>query len=454
MARNPYLAAYRLRRRHRLQTVGGWVGLAQAAVPLLVALLLVPFVEPVFLGFLYLPASDWGGGFEAVGDRAGLLLVAVTALDVFSALIRSPDRAVLDLHPVDPGAVVVFEVVRVIRERAWLPIGLLLVLLPVARVAPGAWLLLAGLVFGCWALGLAASTLTHLAAVEVAESETFAPLLDLVRGHNPRSQAAFIYAPGAVLAAAAGAVLAAGWGLRTGWQGQPAAYALLVVPYLAAAVSWWPVRRLAGRAWFRASAVLADIDARYAALEGRGEEARRVYLDWVVRFLPVDLGRYVLKDLRHGWRGRRAWITGPWLGGLVGLAASWSAAHSAPAAAAGIAVACVWLFAAIGAVLDRDDPPFLVHWMPAPPRARAAARWIVLAAWGQGAVWLPFLGVWLRHGIGPALGLFGTVCLSVAVAVPVAWACGRSRAWGPWLYGPVAALAVAATAAWTVGGPT
>ncbi len=447
MSRNPYLSSYRLQQRHRARVVGWWVVWAQALLPIGVAALLVPFVEPVFLGFLLLPPAQWGPGLEGLAQRAGLLLVAVLALEVYTALIRSPDRAILDLHPVDAGQVATFEVVRVARERAWLPVGIGVAFSPIALASPSAWGLLMVAVAGAYALGLTASAMMHLLAVQVSESERWAPLLDLLRGRNPRAQAAFLYAPGMVLAAAGSLTLLAARGVGAGWHGRPAALLLLALPFVAALAAWVPVAGLARQGWFRASTVLADIDARWAALEGRSEESHRVYLDWVVRWLPAATARYALKDLRHGWRGRRAWVTGPWLVGLVGLFAGWSVDPGAPAAATLVVVAGAWGFAAVGAVLDRDDPPFLSRWLPAEPGPRLAARLLALALWGQGTLWLPFFAVWLRHGLGAALGLLGFGAASLLLAVPVAAICGRSRAWGPWLYVPAAVLLGAATAA-------
>ena len=40
--------------------------------------------------------------------------------------------------------------------------------------------------------------------------------------------------------------------------------------------------------------------------------------------------------------------------------------------------ASVWLFAAVGVLLDRDDPPFLQAWLPGRPAPVALARLVVL----------------------------------------------------------------------------
>ena len=87
-------------------------------------------------------------------------------------------------------------------------------------------------------------------------------------------------------------------------------------------------------------------------------------------------------------------------------------------------------------------------------RLRQGARYkvtvagLVLLLWTHAVVWLPFLALWLRHGFAQAITLIGVGVASLLVAVPLAALAGASRAWGPWLYGPVAVIAATATAAW------
>ncbi len=451
MARNPYLAAYRRQARNR-RRAGGLLGdLGRLGLGLVAAAFLVPLVRPIFLGFLDLGPDHWALGIEGVTVRAGLLLVAVLALDLYTALIRSPDRAVLDLYPVDPGQVVAFEAIRVAEERAWVLVLLALLLGPIGwEGAWAAWGLSMIVLAGAYAVGVTASAMMFLLAIEIAESPRWSGLLDLLRGHNQRAQAAFIWAPGLVLAAAGGLVALASWGLAQGWEGQPLAFAALALPFGGAVLAWIPVPALARKSWFRASAVLADIDARYAALE-EYEEGQRAYLDWVVRFLPRGLGRYLLKDLRHGWRARRAWILGPWLVGVGAALAAWAPAPTAPDSAAAVVAAGVMLFAMVGVRMEQDDPDFLRRWMPLAPGPTALARALAVLLWSQGCLWLAVLAALIRHGAAGATTVLGTGLLAMAIAVPLAILCRRLRGWGTWVYGPFAAVLGAALLAWRLG---
>jgi hypothetical protein len=446
VSRNPYLAAWRTRRRNQQRAEGFATTVARWAGPAVAAVLLVPLFRPVFLAFLDDPERH-ALGVEGVLQRVGIAMIAILTLDVYTALIRGPDRAVLDLWPVDAAQVATFEIVRVAWERAWLLPAAALLLSPIgAEASWGLYGLGLACVAGAWTLGLCASAMVHLLAVDVAESPEWAPILDVIRGHNPRPQAAFLYAPGVVLAGSGGLVLVSAWGVRAAWTGQPLAAILLLLPFAGAAAALVPVAGIARRSWFRASAVLADIDARYAAVE-RPEEAHRVYLDWAVRWLPKGVATWALKDLRHGWRARRGWITGAWLAGVGAAMVGWAGDPAAAARAAAVVAAAAWGTATIGVLMERDEPAFLRAWLPPGGLPRRLARLVVIAGWVQGAIWPAALAVGLRHGTSG----FGLVVLSgllsAIVAAAAATALGQLRDRAVWVYGPLAAVAAAATAA-------
>ena len=450
MVNNPYVAALWRRRRNQRAVEGPLSVVGRWAPPVLSVAILVPLFRAAFLSFLDGAPEDLGQGMEGVLTRLGIAIVALLAIDTYSALIRGSDRAILDLHPVDAADVAAYTMVRVALERAWVLVAAGVLLLPVARVSVGLWALGAAFALGTFILGLTASAMVHLLAVDVAESERWAPLMELVRGSIPRAQAAFVYAPGVVLAGTGLLIAAAARGVRLASEAEPLGFALVVAPLALSAVCWRAVPELARRTWFRASAVLADIDARYGVLLGP-EEARHVYLDWAVRYFPVRLRPFALKDLRHGWRSRRAWITGSWIGGAAAFAAGWTGGSDADARALAALCALVWGFAALELALERDEPAFLEVWLPR-GTARSLARFLVLALWFQAVVWPPVMGVLVRHGVASAAFILGYGELSVGLAVVVAMVCTGLRERAAWVYGPLAAVAAAATAAVLVGG--
>lgn len=448
---NPYSRAWARSRANR-RRVEPWADPARLAIGVATTLALIPLARPVFLGFLDLSPDRLGEGAESVVARVVLAIIAILTLDMYTALVRGPDRTVLEILPVDGAAIARAELARVAWDRAWIGLVAIALLVPIAREASIAlWALCAAVVVGAFALGLAASAVVHLAAVDAATSEAWAPLLDALRGHNPREQAAFIYAPGIVLAFAGAIALAATHGIRVVWDGNPAGYALIALPLPAAAAFASMISGLAARTWAKASPVLADIDARYASIE-RPEDARRVYLEWAVRFLPASVGRYALKDLRHGWRGRRSWITGAWIAGILAAFAGWSGDPGAPARSAAVVVVAVFVVAGVSVVLERDEPPFLRVWLPDGGLSRRAGRAIALILWLQGCAWPAIAAAALRHGSTGALHVAAGAGAAIVVATAAAIACGalRDRAW--FVYAPIAAIAAASLGAVFAGG--
>lgn len=450
---NPHRNARRLIRAHRRAERGAVANALQAVVPLVAGLLVAPLFRPVFLHFL--DGHDPGGeGLFGVLIRVSLVVISLLAIDTYGVLIRSPDRSTLAILPVEPGEVAVEELADVARARAWVILVAAILLAPIGlEVGIGVWLGSVGVVFGAFAAGLTVSAATHLLAVGAADNPRLAGLLDLLRGSNPREQAAFLWAPGLALAVASLPVALAIEGVRRFSQGEPLALVALVLPLAMAAFAFSRVPGLAQRGWFQASAVLADIDARYAMVE-EAEEATAAYLDWMPRFLPDRVALYALKDLRQGWRARRSWISGAWGVGLLAAMASWSADAASPGRALAIGVLGIWLMGVVGVLMERDEPDFLRAWLPSGGSARSLARGVVLCAWLQPAVWLPVVVLSIRHGLGQALtGLLLGQCAVFGAAL-LAVLCMRLRDRGVLAYGPIAAVAGSALAlVATRGGP-
>ncbi len=415
--------------------------LRDLGLPLVALLLLVPLVRALFLGVLDQSSELWPGALAQVALRFAFLVVGWLSLDTYTALIRGEDRAVLAILPVDPGHVVVAALSRVARRRWTLVPACGLLLLPVALA--GAWVVWAQMVAflaGAWALGVTVSAAVHLGAVQLAEDPRAEPLLDLVRGNTPRAQAAFLYAPGAALLLGGGLLAQ----VSHAFTAAPiAAAAWLAVPFVASAAVASQLPRLGRASWFRATAVLAEIDARYAALTDP-DEGQRVYLDWAIRGLPAAVRRYALDDLRHGWRARRTGITGAWLVGLAGVAAAWTADPSGPARAWVVAMAGIWLCASNGVLLADDEPPFLRVWLPRRGGAAQAGRAAALFLWLQPCVVLPSVAVALRHGAPAAGAVLVGGQVAVLGATALSLLCGRLADRGMAVYGPVAAVFAAA----------
>ncbi len=388
---NPYWKLSRRLAANRRVVHGWWRESLHSVWPLAIGAALYPWWRPVFLGFLEGSPKLWPAGTESLLQRAAVLIIGGLALEVYSALIRSPDRAVQELHPVHPAEVVLFELQRIAWRRVPWAIAISAGLWPLIAVNPslGGGAVVA--VWGYFAAGLTVSAAVHLFAVELADSPEWAPFLDRIRGVNPRAQAAFLYAPGAALGIAGLAAFGAASAVKDG------SWILLAGPYLLAGAAALTLRQRANRAWFRASAILADIDARYAMLT-LPEEGRKVYLEGIVKRLPISWRPFALNDLRRGWRARRSWISGAWIAGFSGAWLTWGPEVSDTVAAFGWLVAGIWGVGAVGFVLEKEEPYFLSQLIPW-STVRWASRSLVVFLWLIPMV-VPASLAAQRHGLG------------------------------------------------------
>jgi hypothetical protein len=387
-------------------------------------------------------------GPEAVGavcTRVALVAFVWGALAAYDALIRAPWRAALHLHPVDPAAVALAGLWHERRAAAAVACGLGALGWPLAASGQfSAFVGLFAVAGGGVVLGLGASAVACLGAVAMAEDPRFAPYLDALRGNNPRAQAALLYAPGAALLGSGWLLVGASAGGAAVAAGDLRGVAPLIAPWIAAGAAMAAVPALARKTWFEASGVLAEIQARYDALE-RPEEARAVFLDWTVRWLPASVAPHALRDLRSGWRGHRGHLSVAWLFGLGGAWVAWSDDPAVVAEAAGVAALGMWAVAAVALRLFEDEGAFLTWWTPLDGWTPSLGRMYAVFQWVGPCAWAPVLAIAARAGVGAAAGValaLAAVGLSAAGAVTVSG--GRSSR--PVLtYGAVAAIGAAAS---------
>ncbi|MCB9681430.1 MAG: hypothetical protein H6733_08150 [Alphaproteobacteria bacterium] len=447
-----YRAVYRTVRRREAAAQGLAARGLRALLFVAVTVALLPLVQPVFLAFLDEAPSTWADGLAGAWGRAGLLLLAVAGLSAHGTVLRGPARAALSLHPVDPAAVTRVELEAAARGLVPLVAATAVLALPIARTAGIVpWALGVAVVAGAAALGLVAGALALLGAIAVAEDPRWAPLLDGVRGNNPRPQAALIYALAPSTLIGGWLVMAAADGAVALGQGRLAGAVWVALPWIAAAIGLGGVPSLARRTWFPASAVLAEVRARYDAVE-HPEEARRVYLDWTVRWLPDGVGRLALLLFRYGWRARRAVVSALWLAALGAVAAGWTDADGGPLRAGLVAAIGAWWVGSLAVFQARDEPQFLGVWLPRPPAlALAATAWCVVA-WALGPALVGAAAVAVRVGPGAAVITLGVAVGHAAVAGGAASVCARWRGRGLAPYVAGAVLAGAGTAAALLGG--
>ncbi len=436
MARNPYAEAHRKQRRHRWRAhpwEAAWPWLA----PVLLGLLAAPLARPILFWFEARGPEHFAPGLAGLCLRLGLALCGAGILVVHEQVVRGPERRILDPHPVEPGALTTAIGRRLLRATSGLAVGGLLLLLPLAL--QGLWLALglaSAVLIGGWLSGLALGFLAQLGAVWVAREPSMKGLLDLIRGSSPPMQAALIWAPGLAIAASGGALVGATSGLQAVLEGQALGALGLAGPPLLAVAGWALVPALARRTWYEATTVVAEVDAAWAQVEDP-EAARRVYLEWGVRWAPSALRPHLLRALRQGWRARRSWVTGAWGLGFLAAVAGWTASADAAPRALLVAGSAVAVLAALAIRMETGDPPWLGRALGLRRDHLVAARIIAVLAYLQGAILPAFAAVWLRRGTEAfaLLGLLEGLAVVCAVASSALSLAGR-RAW--FAYPPLA----------------
>lgn len=431
--RNPYRAVFTTLSQRRPERWRWWL-------PVLASVAAAPLARPVLLSFL--EQGAWVAGLEAVTLRLGALMAAAMALHTYTDLVRSPDRAVLDAHPVEPRSLLRAIALRTARQRSYLPVVGAVLLAPVLQVRGVVpWAGGVGVVLGAWMAALGVGFAVHLGAVWAGLSPGLAQALDLVRGDNPRMQAALIYAPGAALLVVTIAVVFSAAGLSYALTGRPDGWAFLLIPPALGGVGWALAGPLAEHYYVRATALLTEVDGLVSGVDS-AEEDRVVYLEWLARGRPE-----LLRQLRQGWRSYRTWALGAWGLGLLGVLGAWSAEPGLDGRLTSVVGGCALLFTLLPPQLAKGDPEWLdaalgTH-RPRVDRARAA----VAVLYAQGAVVPPLAAGLVRHGVdclAPLLWVEGVLVGLAVVSAALSRRLGERAAWG---MGPLALVVWAALTA-------
>jgi hypothetical protein len=387
---------------------------------LVLGLVLAPVGERVIGPALAGVGEPWPI-LSALWLRLGVVLLTAAALRANDVVLRSPTRAALELLPVRADLLVVAELREAGRVGGRWVLVVWLAALPVAwHVSVEAWIYGLATLMLASTFGLVAGAASLLGAVGAAESPAWAGLLDAVRGNNPRPQAALIWAMAPVAAGGATLIAGAAEGSARLAAGEVGGAAWLLGFALVGAALRTLAVRLAPRWWFVASVVLAEIRARYAAVE-TAEEARRVPMEHWVAWAPARVAPWLRLELRAGFRAHRSWLSAAWLGVLAAAFTVWTPDRSAPWRAGvwlGAAAWCASMAAVRGAL---DEQGFLTAWLGGGGERRAA-RALAVIAW-----WTPLLLVGLlpglRHGLAGVAAMAasgaavaGLGALSTAVA--------------------------------------
>ena len=273
--------------------------------PMRVPLLLVQvvFVVVIILSIreplsIYL-LSNTSQRLEQLLLRTSALLVALMALQTYTGIVRHPERNIFGVHPILSVPFLYSVALEQVKGSLlwWLTaVGIW----SAVSMSWFPWILLC--LTSAWIGGIGVGYGVHLGSVWAARSPNIAPVLDMLRGQNPKEQAAFIYAPGVALGLMGLSLLFSTGATRLVIEGQHKLAPWILLPLGVGVVGWLVALRLAPTYLLRASMILVDIDAHWNSLED-GDQEDGVYLDWLATDKP-----HRLRLLRNSWRLHR-WVT-------------------------------------------------------------------------------------------------------------------------------------------------
>ncbi len=412
----------------------------RAVVPVLAALLAGFLLRGSLFSFLQ--QGDIARGAAGAALRVSMVVLGVLALRQYTDLVRGPDRAVLDCHPIQPRLLLMALAQRSLVTELPVLLAGLAVQTPVLMAGQHtAFAAGAALVAGTWLAALTVPYGVYLGAVWAARSPAMEALLEAARGDNAPMHAALLYAPG-IVAGVVGFPLSQSAlvveGILGGWTG--GWIWLLLLPGLGAAGLACSLP-LADRYYVSTTALLTEIDGQYAGI-AEAEESGHVYLEWTATGRPE-----LLRALRQA--GRRLWpySVGAWTGGALAALAAWTD----PGGEAGWMLLLVTggavLIGTMPAALAAGDPAWLDRALGLSPTRVGMARAAAAVLYAQGLVVLPLLARVVRQGVGTLVPLLLAELLVAATALLSAAAAARLGARSGWVVGPLALVLWAAALA-------
>lgn len=362
-------------------------------------------IKPIFLE---LWQSNLAESIESLLFRLAALITSAMALHTYSSVVRSPEHEIISIHPI-LGQRFLWHVLEETIRTTWIWwVGGAVFLYPLVELGEyTAYVLSVLLLLGSWVGGIGAGYCINLGAIWVARSNRAHVLLDMVRGQNPREQAAFIYAPGVALVVVGLTLALAAGGLRAALSGLYMWGILIGLPYVMGLAGFGIALRLVQEELLRVGSILVDIDAHWQGIE-EGEDPNAVYLDWLAAGRPE-----LLRALRAGWREYRLYPILSWCAGGLGGLLLWTGRVSEGLWLAGFAMVGL---GSLGWQLQRADPNWLGLALGVDARSVAWARFQLVLLYGAG-IWLPMIGLGsITQGAGFILAgsSLGLLLLSLA----------------------------------------
>lgn len=366
---------------------------------------------------------------EQIVFRLALLLFSGCTLVSYQDIIRSDDRNVYSIHPIQSRQLLA-SLLRQHISTTWVyPLLAWWVLVPIYLQIGAVPLEIDRVVFAVgnavllgatWLAGLGMGYAVNLLAIWMSQSPMFSEMLDLIRGQNPREQASFIYAPGLALAVV-GVGLALGSAallrLATGHT-DTMLYVYVSIPFLLAVLGYLVAWGLVEQYLWRANVIIADIDAHWSVVEQKQrQEDGRVYLQHL-----AGSNVHILRVLRQAWRDFR-WYT--WFAWGSGLLSMWMWTNNQQGNVAIISFVSLLVLGMLPLRWTKQDPQWLDFALGLEYAVLIRARVIVSLLLSAGH-FLP-VGLGILYGSGVAKGLLLFLGLLLCAVIPSVFAGYVSR---------------------------
>lgn len=359
---------------------------------MLTFLICAPFLFSSVASFVFVP--DPFLLFPNILFRYAILVSAVTSFVCYQDLIRDPIRRILDPHPIDGGTDFLSAYMsHTISKTLPTLIAVIALFWPILLYKSQCSHLWFGMSFFLalvWISSVFVGYSVCLGAIKITRDEQFWPFLDVIRGSNPREQAAFLYVPGVSLLFMGVTISFACNALSYALQhkGGLVMWLWILLPALLGGFSFILSQKWMKESYAYGSIVRNDIDAQWNIIDQYGQEAEEhtVYLEMLASTNRPELKR----NLRQGWREFRIWIIGSW---VIGAIAGFYVLQDDIGFAFQMTLFGSLVVAGLPTQLQKGDPLWLETQLPLPLRRIRLCRSLVSILYAQGILLPVFLAL-------------------------------------------------------------
>ena len=324
--------------------------------------------------------------------RYAVFLSAVTSFICYQDIIRDSIRVILDPYPIEGNEDLFWALIaHSISKTFPYCMAILFLFVPMLSYRDEFFLIWIYMVFFflmVWISSLFVGYAVSLGAIFCAKSPNMQPYLNLIRGNNPREQAAFLYVPGVSLFCIGFSISFSSTALVYIAQSRGGVLTWLwfISPLFLGLISYVLSKQWMKTYYAAGSIVRNDIDAHWNILDRENQEGedRIAYLEFLSSNSPE-----LRRNLRQGWRELRIWAMGTW---FLGFCFAFYCYHGEREFALQFVLLTAVLVAGLPTQLQQGDPLWLETQLPLPQKNIHWSRSLVAILYAQGAI-IPLLCV-------------------------------------------------------------